>query len=210
MPATVVDRPLWRSFSPEELRPAVRHARGGGISVVRDRRWYLLGDAGPAGEDLPLYVDWAIRAVEAPRWWELEEGPARGLVKAMIATGWRARVGDWIERDSAFRGTTAKTPFDCVKCAACCHDNAVVLDEEDLARFRASGDPSLMRRVRRVDGKRLLPLLKSTQACVHLRGDRKCGIYPHRPFMCRDFPFGTEQCMTSREEMFGTPFPKGR
>jgi Fe-S-cluster containining protein len=208
----LIDRPLWRSFRPAQLRDAARHGRAGGISVILDRRWYLLGDAGPAGEDLPLYVDWAIRAVESERWWELTEGPARGLVKAMIGVDWRERVSEWIERDLDFQGATARASFDCMKCGACCFDNEVLLDKKDLARLALAGR-RVMRRIATVRGKRYLPLMKSdiegAKSCVHL-ADLKCTIYEHRPFMCRDFPAGTEQCMTSREDLYGSPFPKGR
>lgn len=207
--ADLVARPLWRSFPPDDVTAAARHARAGGIAVVKDRRWHLLGDAGAPGEELPLFVDWAIRAVEAPRWRELTEGPARGCVKAMIDTGWRARVDEWIDRDRAFRGTTSKASFDCMKCAACCFDNEVILDPEDLVRFKRDGRDDLARRTRRSKGKRLLPLTADTRACIHLE-KKKCSIYPHRPNMCRDFPAGTEQCMTSREDLYGSPFPAGR
>jgi len=210
--ADIVERPLWRAFSSTQLRNAARHGRAGGISVVRDRRWYLLGDAGPEGQDLPLYVDWAIRAVEAERWFEIVDGPARGLVKAMVGVSWRERVGEWVERDLGFEGATSRASFDCMACGACCFDNAVLLDKADVARLALAGR-KVMRRIATVKGKRYLPLMRSTipdaKSCVHL-ADLKCSIYEHRPFMCRDFPMGTEQCMTSREDLYGSPFPPGK
>ncbi len=206
----LVVRPLWRGFAPNRFAAAIRHAREGGIAVVKDDRWKLLGDAGPPGEDLPLYVDWAIRAVEASRWAEIVEGPARGLVEAPITKSWRARVDEWIDRDKAFAGATSQTSFDCMLCGACCFDNRVVLDAEDLARFREGGRADLLKRTSRKAGLRLLPLLRNDgKPCVHLT-DLKCSIYDVRPNMCRDFPVGTEQCMTSREDKYGTPFPVGR
>ena len=205
-----VVRPLWREFSPTSLRDAASHARAGGIAVVRDRWWYLLGDAGPEGEDLPQMVDWAIRAVEAARWWEIEEGVARGLVRASIGAGWRERVGEWIERDRAFKGATSRATFDCVNCAACCYDNEVLLDAGDLVRLARGGPKDLTRRLRTVKGKRYLPLDRKSKACIHLDRSLMCGIYEQRPFMCRDFPAGSEQCMTSREDLYGVPFPAGR
>jgi Fe-S-cluster containining protein len=192
------------------MNAAIRHARAGGIAVVKDTRWKLLGDAGPPGEDLPLYVDWAIRAVEASRWAEIVEGPAKGLVEAAITKDWRERVDEWIDRDKAFEGAVSRTTFDCMKCGACCFDNKVVLDEEDVARFRAGGRADLLRRTSRKAGLRLLPLAPTKEKpCVHLE-ELMCTIYEVRPNMCRDFPVGTEQCMTSREDLYGSPFPEGR
>jgi Fe-S-cluster containining protein len=211
----IVERPLWRSFEANQLRAAAKHARAGGISVVKGsepkQRWRMLGDAGPPGEDLPLLVDWAIRAIEAPRWGEIVEGPAKGCVEAPIARGWRERVSEWIARDLAFEGATSHATFDCVKCAACCRDNKVVLDEQDLARFRDGGRVDLLKRTSKKGIIRLLPLVRTKdKSCIHLGKDLLCTIYEVRPNMCREFPAGTEQCMTSREDIWDTPFPPGR
>ncbi|GAC1585490.1 MAG: hypothetical protein NVS3B20_27570 [Polyangiales bacterium] len=203
-------RPLWRAFLPTDLASAARHARSGGIAVVKARPWHLLGDAGPRDQELPpLFVDWAIRAVEAARWAEVTEGPTRGLVKATIASEWRERVGEWIARDEAFAGATSVAHFNCMKCAACCYDNRVVLDEEDMMRFRSANRKDLIRSIVRRKGVPLLPLHKTTKACIRLGKDLACTIYPVRPNMCREFPAGTEQCMTSREDLYGSPFPSG-
>jgi Fe-S-cluster containining protein len=206
-----VERPLWRRFAVGEEAAAKRHAKAGGISVIAGRHWHLYGELGPRDEpEPPLFVHWAIMAIEAARWGEVTEGPMRGLARAWIAPHWRERVQEWIDRDLAFDGATQTTPFDCMKCGACCMDNRVVLDEEDQARLRSSNDKKIYGRVRRYAGLVLLPLVRSGhKPCVHLH-DLKCGIYPFRPNMCRDFPAGTEQCMTSREDVYQTPFPEGR
>ena len=202
-------RPLWRDFEGSDLRGAARHARAGGLAVLTGRRWRMIGDAG-RGEELPLYVDWAIRAIEATQWEERVAGPLKGCVEAPIAQDWMERVDEWVRRDCAFDGATEPASFDCVRCAACCFDNRVVLDGEDLVRFRAAGRAELLRRTVTDGKKQLLPLArKKGRPCVHLQG-RLCGIYEVRPNMCRDFPVGTEQCLTSREEIFGEPFPAGR
>jgi Fe-S-cluster containining protein len=209
--ADIVVRPLWRAFEKSQLRAAAKHALAGGISVVKEDRWRLLGDAGPPGEDLPLLVDWAIRAVEAKKWSEVTEGPAKGCVEAPITRDWRQRVTEWVTRDLAFEGSTSAATFDCQNCAACCRDNKVVLDLEDLERFKAGGRPDLIKRTQKKGIVRLLPLVRTKdRSCIHLAKDLRCSIYAVRPFMCRDFPAGTEQCMTSREEIWDTPFPPGR
>lgn len=207
----VVVRPLWREFSPDKLRAAAQHAKAGGLAVVKDTRWKLLGDAGPPEEELPpQLVDWAIRAIEASRWAEIIEGPARGCVEAAITKDWRVRVQEWIDRDRAFPGATAPTSFDCMKCGACCYDNKVVIDDEDLQRFRAGGRQDLIRKLSRRAGIKFLPLVRDKEKpCVQLK-EKMCTIYEVRPNMCRDFPVGTEQCITSREDLYGMPFPSDR
>jgi hypothetical protein len=190
-----IRRPLWRAFG--RTAPAARHARKGGIAVLFAPGPRILGALST------LYADWAIRAIEAPRSRKL---PAQGLVEARIPADWVERVREWLDRDSGFPGATHAIRVDCTRCAACCVDNAVALDGEDRARFRASGVPALAAQASR----RMLPLLKTAERpCVHLEGVL-CGIYELRPNMCREFPPGTEQCLFSREEVFGTPFPPGR
>ena len=206
----VVVRPLWREFTPDRLRAAVKHAKAGGIAVVKDQRWRFLGDAGPPGEDLPQLIDWAIRAIEANRWAEVVEGPAKGCVEAAITKGWRERVQEWIDRDRAFEGATTEANFDCMLCGACCYDNQVVIDAEDEKRFRDGGRADLLKKLSRKGIVRLLPLLRTkTKPCSHLKTNM-CTIYDVRPNMCRDFPVGTEQCITSREDLYGEPFPAGK
>ncbi len=206
----VVVRPVWRAFSPDKLRAAARYAKDGGLAVVKDTRWKLLGDAGPPGEDLPQLVDWAIRAIEAARWAEVVEGPAKGCVEAAITRDWRKRVQEWIDRDSVHAGPTTDTSFDCMLCGACCYDNKVVLDEVDVKRFKDGGRADLLKRLSRRAGLKLLPLAREdNKPCVHLK-QKMCTIYDVRPNMCRDFPVGTEQCITSREDLYGEPFPKGK
>lgn len=203
--SNVVVRPLWRAFGPKQRTALAKHARAGGLSVFKPEQgsWILYGDAGPAGEPLPLLVDFAVRAIEAARWAEVTEAPLEGLVAANITKGWRARVDEWIARDAEFKGATTETAFDCMACAACCFDNHVVLDDEDMLRLKQA---ALLDKIERRKGVNVLPLLKTTKACVHLRKDLACGIYRARPSMCREFPAGSEQCMASREQKYGGPF----
>ena len=204
-----VARPLWRGFVLSDPNiEAVAHAHQGGISVIRGKpHWRLRGYApGPAGTPLPEFVDWAIRAVEAVRFKRVESD----LVDAVIPRAWHERVEEWIVRDLPFDGSTALIHFDCMKCGACCFDNRVELEAQDLARFRAAGRDDLLRRVSRQQGKLLLPLARTKdKPCVHLK-KLACTIYEVRPGLCRDFPVGTENCLSSREELYGTPFPPGR
>ena len=207
-----VTRPLWRFFDARSMGAALGHARGGGIAVFRGTRWSLLGaGSGQRGVLLP-FVDWAVRAVEAPRCRVLRKGPAKGFVRAPVLRASRHRVAEWVARDDACPGAMAPFRFDCVRCAACCFGAEVVLEAADLTRFRAAGRPDLVRRTRGVPGAdwRVLPIVPETRACIHLGDDHRCGIYVARPTMCRDFLAGSEHCLTSREEKYGTAFPYGR
>ncbi len=208
-----VARPLWRGFMPtDRIADAITHAQQGGIAVLYARRhWRLLGRApGAAGTPLPELVDWAIRAVEAVRFKRVDPAFIADMVEAVIPRAWQERVEEWIVRDLPFDGATALTDFDCMKCGACCFDNKVELEATDLARFKAAGRDDLLRRVSRQKGKLLLPLAPTKdKPCVHLK-QLKCTIYDVRPHLCRDFPVGTENCLSSREELYGTPFPQGR
>ena len=211
--STVVRRPLWRGFGEGELELAVAHAKSGGVAVVKASAWYLLGDGGaPLVTGLPLLIEWAISAVEAKTWRVLEDGAAAGLARAPIPTAWHERVDEWMVRDAAFDGSVAEASFDCVKCAACCWDNRVVLDAEDVLRLERGGRNDVILKARTKGRDRLLPLDRKTKACAYLGVDDglMCSIYDVRPKMCREFPPGTEQCMNSREELYGSPFPPGR
>lgn len=205
-------RPLWRFFDARSLPAAMSHARAGGVAVIRGRRWSMLGaGSGQRGVLLP-FVDWAVRAIEAKKAQVVRAGPAKGFVRAPILRDFRERVTEWVVRDDDAPGSTAPFRFDCVKCAACCFGAEVVLEPGDLARFRAAGRPELVKHTRAVPGAdwRILPIVPETSACVHLGADHRCGIYVARPAMCRDFLAGSEHCLTSREEKYGTSFPRGR
>jgi Fe-S-cluster containining protein len=129
-------------------------------------------------------------------------GPARGLATARIRAAYEGSVLDWCERDSVHPGATRTLRLDCLKCAACCHDANVLLDGDDLDRFREAGRRDLCGRsyVRRArDGKITLRFVGSGP-CQHLRRDKKCSIYPIRPDNCRVFVVGSEACLAARED----------
>jgi Fe-S-cluster containining protein len=112
----------------------------------------------------------------------------------------RARV----TRDSVHPGPTRRLLLDCLACAACCKDNRVELDSEDVARFERAGRFDLARPpyVRREDGAIVL-VLRKDKRCKHLAGDNRCGVYEFRPGACSSFPRGSECCLSSREEELG-------
>jgi uncharacterized protein len=205
---TLICRPLWRSFKQRFLSNAVAHVRAGGHALVwrngpaRPIGWLLL-PCGPDGEVTELGY-WSILALEKKHYSIVERGVAKGLATMRIPRDVQWAVEDWCERDSKWPGSTREIALDCMTCSACCRDNRVVLDQDDLQRWKDAGRSDLAGKpyVRTDRGEIVLRLQRDTRACVHLRGTL-CGIYAYRPDNCSLFPAGSEPCLTSREEEFG-------
>lgn len=199
-----IARPIWRRYRPRWLARAAAHVRAGGHAVIthRDDRMDLLLTINERGKIAELGL-WALLAIEQQRWRRVKEGPAKGLATARVGRRYEGSVLDWCERDSVHGGSTRTIELDCLACAACCHDNNVLLDHVDLGRWREAGradlaDPAY---VREENGKTTLRLAESG-ACLHLEG-KACGIYPLRPDNCSSFVVGSEPCLSAREETLG-------
>ena len=206
MSQTIVDRPVWRSFRPRFIARAADHVRAGGSAAVMEvegRIEMLLGvDAKGKLTELGL---WSLLALEQRRFRRVKEGPAKGLATARVGRDFEEVVRGFCHRDAIHPGPTRRLRLDCLACAACCHESNVVLEEDDLARFRAAGRVDLTKSpfVRRArDGKVTLRFAKDGR-CQHLASDNKCGIYAIRPFNCRVFPVGSEACLAAREQTLG-------
>ncbi|HEU4411753.1 MAG TPA: YkgJ family cysteine cluster protein [Polyangiaceae bacterium] len=198
---------VWRPFGRDDLEAAARYARrGGGALVVGERGGSKAVLFRPGADGEPgLLVAWALKDLHAERFRAVGgRGPAAGLALAPIPANRRWVAATWLARDRAHAGPTRTLAIDCMTCAACCHDNAVLLEPDDLLRWK---------RARRLDlaaegyverrGRRQFLRLADSGACQHLR-DKLCGIYPLRPFNCRAFPAGTEPCLFARFDRFGT------
>lgn len=207
MSATVVDRPVWRSFRPQFLKEAVRHVRAGGFSAVvfGEDRIKLLLPRERSGE-LTVPALWVLLAIDMRRWGYAKAGPAKGIAAAWVKTDEdRAIVREWCDRDAKHPGPTRQMRLDCLACGVCCTFNRVVLEPEDYRRWRKAGRADLGGRAytRTSKGHVVLKLTK-TQACLHLdERTKKCGIYELRPFNCREFPVASEPCLSAREESLG-------
>lgn len=201
-----ITRPVWRAFPRDALSEAACHARGGGLAVLRaGARWTLLVPTDGDG-DLPELCAWALMDldVRAPK--RVADGPAAGLTWTALTDGQKYLVRRWLKRDRAVTSPTVGEPLDCMACGACCRKNKVILEEDDLARWRDVGRPELGERpyVKRHRGRRLL-VLRDDGDCQHLT-DNACGIYLIRPDNCRAFPAGSEPCLSSRlEDGVATP-----
>jgi Fe-S-cluster containining protein len=94
--------------------------------------------------------------------------------------------------------------LDCETCAACCRDNRVELEEQDIERFERANRAELARPpYTRKEGKKVVLRLLRSRDCRHLGADRRCGIYDLRPESCRVFPPASEGCLFSRESELG-------
>jgi hypothetical protein len=178
--------------------------RGGGALVVGERGGSKAVLFRPdADGDPALLVHWALKDLHAERWRRLGRGPAAGMALAPIPAGRRWVAATWLERDRAHVGPTRPLAIDCMTCAACCHDNAVLLEPNDLLRWKRArrddlaGEGFVVPR-----GRRKFLRLAPNGACQHLNGTL-CGIYRLRPFNCRAFPAGTEPCLFARFDRFG-------
>jgi Fe-S-cluster containining protein len=201
MAVTPVQRPIVRSFKPKWIKEAAAHVRAGGHAVVWETTTRaMLVFQTPAADNPDDFGAWAIYDMGKSRWTTHKTGPYKGLASTLVPRDCHWIVKRRVERDSIHPGPTRKVAFDCTKCAACCQDNEVIMQDEDLQRFKDGGRPDLTKAPfvkRHKDGRILLTLLDDKR-CRHLKRDNKCGIYDIRPHPCREFPMGSECCMFAR------------
>lgn len=204
VPATEVVRPVVRSFNARQWPVAAIHVRKGGHAVVwehRTRARLLVPcpkDDDP--KDLALY---AILDLGKQRYDVSKRGVTKGLATTLVPRDCNEMVRQRIQRDKVHRGATRIVTLDCRSCGACCYSNRVVLDDDDMERFRKGGRAQFARMpyARRSRGELVLRLAPDG-ACLHLGAGNRCGIYAIRPEMCRVFPIGSECCLSARAEEF--------
>jgi uncharacterized protein len=202
--ATEVIRPIVRSFNSRQWRVAAMHVRQGGHAVVwEDRSRARLLVPCPKEDDPMDLAHYAILDLGKQRYEVSLRGVTKGLATTLIPRDCNDIVRQRIQRDRVHRGATRKIKLDCVSCGACCYSNRVVLDDADVQRFSSGGRPHFARMpyARRSRGQLVLRLAPD-RACLHLGTDNRCGIYAIRPAMCREFPVGSECCLSARAEEF--------
>ena len=208
MAGQTIDRPLWRAFPEESLTGAAAFVRAGGHGVVwapgraRPAAWLLL----PCGTDgtLSPLSQWVVMILGRRTYALVSSRPARGLALLRVPRRFEQRVSGWCERDETWPGATRTIALDCTACGACCVGCRAVLRPPDLTRWHRAGRTDLAARsyIRRQNGRLLLRLRDSDNACVHL-DQKSCGIYPLRPYVCRIFPVGSEGCLDARRIVLG-------
>jgi hypothetical protein len=200
-----VVRPLVRAFQARFEVEAAAHVRAGGHAIVwaSPRRARIVFRAPRGAEERDLGY-WAILDMGRTAWSKAKSGALRGLAVAPVPRDCVDLVKERVERDSVHRGATRAMLLDCEACAACCRDNRVELEKQDIERFARANRPELARPpYTRKDGKKIVLRLLLSRDCRHLRADRRCGIYEIRPESCRVFPPGSEGCLYSREAELG-------
>jgi hypothetical protein len=205
MSAVRVVRPVVRSFQLPFEKEAALHVRAGGHALVwagKDR--VRLVFQVPVGDEEKDLGYWSLLDLGAHRWARETRGALRGLAVARVARDSVDIVRARAERDSVHPRSTRVMRLDCEACAACCRDNKVILEPEDLARFAKAGRDDLGKApYTRKDGKKVVLRLLRSRDCRHLQADRRCGIYALRPDSCRVFPAGSESCLYSRDVELG-------
>jgi hypothetical protein len=205
MQRTVRKRPVVRSFSARDTRRAATHVRAGGHAVVWDgkRRARLVVPLFDPADDTSLDY-YAILDLSKHRYRVVSRGHLAGLIETRVPTDGLHIVRHRIARDAAHAGPVRTVALSCFSCGACCTKNEVVVDERDMQRLERARRTDLLAPglVRRRRGTVTLRLTKSG-ACHHLGQDNRCAIYEVRPGMCREFPVGSECCLSARAEDLG-------
>jgi hypothetical protein len=156
-------------------------------------------------DELMALGRWAILDLGKPTYGVAKKGALRGLVTTPVPVDCLDIVREWATRDSIHRGPLRPMKLDCTECGACCRDNEVVLEKQDLRRaLRGGALAKLQRPYTRKSGGQLMLKVLANGKCTHLgTTNNLCGIYTHRPDACRYFPAGSECCLFAREEELG-------
>src|ERR1700744_3427463 len=198
-------RPVVRSFTRPHMKRAAEWVRAGGHAVVwiAPRKARLVFTRPKEGDEHDLGW-WSVLDLGRYDYEIMLRGPFAGLALIRVPHDCYAIVRDRTGRDSIHEGPTRAIELDCLECGACCRDNRVELEKQDIERFERAGRLDLTRApyAKRDDGKIIL-VLRKDKRCKHLADDNKCGIYPIRPDACSTFPMGSECCLSSREEELG-------
>jgi hypothetical protein len=200
-----VARPVVRSFRTPYLEEAAAWVRSGGHAIVwiAPRKARLVFQRPREGDEHDLGW-WSALDMGRTEYRVARHGTFDGMAYVRVPHDCYPIVRARVVRDSIHRGPWRLLDLDCLECGACCKDNRVELDEDDVARLEHAGRGELARPpyARRDDGTVVL-VLRKDKRCKHLAGDNKCGIYPIRPSACSTFPVGSECCLSSREEEMG-------
>jgi uncharacterized protein len=205
MPVSVV-RPLVRSYSNRERASASAHVRAGGHAILwMTAKRAMLVVPFFDDDDIAAFGWWSILDLRKQRYRVIREGVLKGLIETLVPRDCHRIVRERIQRDVAHPGAVRRITLDCLKCGACCLSNEVILDEDDIARFEAANRQDLTRPpyTRRNGHGEVVLRLQADGACRHKQVDHRCAIYEIRPGMCREFPVGSECCLSARADELG-------
>lgn len=199
--ATMVTRPVWRSFAKTEQLQAAKHVTAGGIAVFATQRSRVV--LCPCCDDgvLDEIVGWALIELDAEQIKTKKKAPFTGMLEVTVEQTYWPAVDSWCERDRHLNTPTETLSLDCLTCAACCRTALVILSPEDLLRWKKHGRSDLAKAPATVrhQGQRVIRS-KPDGACPHLNG-AACSIYDIRPDNCRAFPAGCNACLKARASL---------
>ena len=200
MPRVV--RSVVRSFKAKYAKEAAAFVKLGGHAVYWEspEQARLVVPAPERKDDWTDLGIWSIFDLGLERWSIRKDGKFPGLATVRVPEDALHIVRRRAERDSIHPEATHTSSFDCLACGACCRNNEVVLDDDDMAKFREADRADLLKKpwAKRKDGKVILTL-KENGRCHQLRRDNKCKIYDIRPSACSVFPVASECCIAARE-----------
>jgi Fe-S-cluster containining protein len=156
----------------------------------------------PDREDVNDLARWSLMDLDLHRWTEPKTGPLRGLATRRVPEELHEILKNRAHRDAVHPDPKRTIRLDCLACGACCRNNEVILEDEDMPRFEHAGLTHLAKAPysrRDRDGRVILRLAKNGH-CNHLGKDNACAIYEARPNACREFPAGSECCLWARFE----------
>jgi hypothetical protein len=198
-------RPVVRSYNWRYREQAARWVRSGGHALVwvTPRKARLFFAKPRSGDDGDLGW-WSILDLGRSEYLVMGRGPFAGMAYLRVPHDCYGIVRDRVTRDSIHPDPTHTLELDCLECGACCKDNRVELEDEDVDRFKKGGRAELARPpyAKRDDGRWVL-VLRKDKRCKHLERDNRCSIYSIRPNACSTFPPASECCLSSREEEMG-------
>jgi Fe-S-cluster containining protein len=198
-------RPVVRSYTWPHRQRAASWVRAGGHALVwfSPRKARLVFGKPRSGDESDLGW-WSALDLGRSEYLTPRSGPFAGLAYLRVSHDAYSIVRERAKRDSVHAEPTRQIELDCLACGACCKDNRVELEDEDIARFDKGGRGELARPpfAKRDDG-RLVLVLQKDKSCKHLGGDNCCAIYAIRPNACSTFPPASECCLSAREEELG-------
>lgn len=203
-------RPVVRAFRHDFAERAQAHVRAGGHAVLwarstdragRVRKTVHLITPAPDDTNPSDLHRFAVLDLGLPATAPSSDGVFAGFAVTRVPASAHWVLDRRVERDSIVEGHLHAVELDCLRCGSCCKKNLVPLDATDRGRLRRAGHAYTLSPpwTRRVDGKLALALVGDDERCVQLGANNACGVYEARPGPCREFPAGSECCISVRE-----------
>lgn len=104
---------------------------------------------------------------------------------------------------------TSRFSFQCTACGICCHDKNIQINPFEIGQMadylQISTSEFLKKYVKKEEP---FLLFLESGACAFLN-DKKCGVHPVRPLVCRLYPLGQHLSGEGEEHFTAVPLPEG-